>query len=140
MEVGAVVVPQKLLIQRWLAQSEPALHFKSSAHGGQSPPPQSVSVSLPSLFSLVHVATEGMGVGSAVGAVLIVGSRLGDGVGTSVGVVDGAVLIVGSRLGDGVGTSVGVVDGGRDASVTASELIVVDDHALVWSSWSDEAS
>lgn len=112
MEVGAVVVPQTLLIQRWLAQSEPTLQSLSSAHGGQSPPPQSVSVSLPSLFPLVHVATEGMGVGSAVGA----------------------VLIVGSRLGDGVGTSVGVVDGGRDASVTASELIVVDDHALVCSS------
>ena len=101
-DVGAVVVPQTLLIQSLLEQSDPALQAESSAHGGHSPPPQSVSVSLPSLFPLVQVATEGVGVGRGLGA----------------------RLILGRRLGDGLGTSVGVADGGRDASVTVAESMV----------------
>jgi hypothetical protein len=41
------------------AQSVPALQFFPSAHAGQLAPPQSTSVSLPSIIPLLHVAATG---------------------------------------------------------------------------------
>lgn len=46
-------------MQLWSAQSQLATHFCPTAHPGQVPPPQSMSVSAPSATPFVHVTRGG---------------------------------------------------------------------------------
>jgi hypothetical protein len=73
-------------------------------HWKQSLPPQSISVSNPSIIPFLHDINVGRGVGEGVGAVVGVGigTVVGAGMGTAVGTGVGEAL--GAGLGDWVST------------------------------------
>ena len=97
-------------------QSPPSVHARPTLQRGQSPPPQSTSVSVPSRMSFVQVSNVGMGIGTRLGAAVGAGFGYGDGaeVGTAVGaeVGEGDGAGVGAEVGAGQGAEVGAGEGG----------------------------
>ena len=71
-------------------QSSPSVQARPMLQRGQSPPPQSTSVSKASIMPLLHDIDVGRGVGERVGAV--VGAGTGTVVGAGIGTTLGAAL------------------------------------------------
>ena len=107
-------------------QSSLSVHASPTLQRGQSPPPQSTSVSEASTTSFVQLSKVGSGVGTRLGTAVGSaigsddGSDVGSDVGSAVGSDDGSD--VGSHVGSDVGSAVGSDDGSDVGSHVGSDL------------------